>query len=304
MKRYPSAIVATCVVPWNEKYEFEEDLFRAQVRAMREHLTTHLYIFGTAGEGYAVNEKQFDRVASVFREETNFPGTRGMVGVISLSLSTIIGRIERAREMGFRGFQISLPSWGALTDREVDAFFRETCGRFPDCHFLHYNLMRAKRLLNGDDYARLAARHSNLVMVKTGSDDAAFLTDLLTKAPQIQFCLGEYGYAKMRDRFECGLLISIAATNHAAAHEFFAARNDTLSALAGELRAVLDALVKSVDGAGHMDGLYDKLLYKLHAPNFPLRLLPPYEAATEEIFARFQDALPERWRPQRMEKVL
>ena len=63
-----------------------------------------------------------------------------MVGVISLSLPTIIERIERARQMGIRHFQISLPSWGALSDSELKTFFKETCGRFPDCSFLHYNL--------------------------------------------------------------------------------------------------------------------------------------------------------------------
>ena len=69
-KRYPSAIVATAVVPWDEKFEFMEDLFRKQVRAMRKDLTKHIYIFGTAGEGYAVNNPQFKHIARVFREET------------------------------------------------------------------------------------------------------------------------------------------------------------------------------------------------------------------------------------------
>ena len=72
-----------------------------------------------------------------------------MVGVISLSLPTIIGRIERAHAMGARRFQLSLPSWGSLNDAEVATFFRETCARFPDVEFLHYNLMRAGRILTG-----------------------------------------------------------------------------------------------------------------------------------------------------------
>jgi len=50
-----------------------------------------------------------------------------MVGIISLSLSTIIERIGLARDLVFREFQLSLPSWGALNDRELTIFFRETC---------------------------------------------------------------------------------------------------------------------------------------------------------------------------------
>jgi len=105
-KRYPAAIVATCVVPWNEKFEFMEDLFRKQVRAMREGLTKHLYIFGTAGEGYAVTNPQFKQISRAFREETNHPDIHTMVGAISLSLLAVIERIEIGRDLGFRAFQI------------------------------------------------------------------------------------------------------------------------------------------------------------------------------------------------------
>jgi len=59
-----------------------------------------------------------------------------MLGIISLSLPAIIPRIARGREMGFRQFQLSLPAWGPLNDRELDTFFAKTCGRFPDCDFI------------------------------------------------------------------------------------------------------------------------------------------------------------------------
>ena len=58
--------MATCVTPWDEKYEFIEGLFRQQVRQLIERLTSHLYIFGTAGEGYAVSDRQFENIATVF----------------------------------------------------------------------------------------------------------------------------------------------------------------------------------------------------------------------------------------------
>src|SRR4029079_3384267 len=125
--RYPRCIMASCVVPWNDKYEFMEDLFRHQVRVLLKEGTQHLYIFGTAGEGYAVSNGQFTRIAEVFSEEMRGGGGEPMVGVISLSLATVIKRIEIARAFGVRCFQISLPSWGALTERELLSFFRETC---------------------------------------------------------------------------------------------------------------------------------------------------------------------------------
>ncbi len=295
-KRYLSTILATCTVPWNDAYQFMEDPFREQVRQLRHGLTKHLYIFGTAGEGYAVSDQQFDRIARVFREETDFEDTHPMLGIISLSTSTIIERIERGLAMGFEAFQISLPSWGALTDREVDRFFAETCGRFPQASFLHYNLKRTKRMLAGADYARLAAAHPNLVAVKTGADDRDQLVDLLTHAPQLQFFFTEPFYALVRDEHECGLLISLASIHFERAKRYFAARGDELAALQAEIDVVRQRLFDAVGQAGHMDGVFDKLFTKLHLPEFPLRLLPPYTAGDEQVFARFRDALPEAWR--------
>ena len=62
----PPAILATAVVPWTERYEFDEIIFRRQVHTLARTLTRHIYIFGTAGEGHAVTEKQFDQITTSF----------------------------------------------------------------------------------------------------------------------------------------------------------------------------------------------------------------------------------------------
>lgn len=295
-KRYPSVILGTCTIPWNERYEFQQDLFREQVRQLRASLTKHLYIFGTAGEGHAVSDRQFEQIARAFREEMDREDTHAMLGIISLSQMTIIERIERGLAMGYDTFQISFPSWGALTDREVDIFFSETCGRFPDARFMHYNLPRTKRMLGGADYHRLAAAHPNLVAVKTGGERDE-LIDMLTGAPQLQFFFTERGYASMRDAYECGLLISLASINTDQANRFFTARGRELAAMAEELARIREGLYAAVGDAGHMDGVYDKLFARLRMPGFPLRLLPPYTAGDETVFARFREAVPTHWQP-------
>ena len=68
MPRFPLGIMSTCVVPWDEQGEMLEDLFRHQVRESVRG-TKNLYVFGTACEGYAVSERQFDRVTTVFSDE-------------------------------------------------------------------------------------------------------------------------------------------------------------------------------------------------------------------------------------------
>ena len=290
-KRYRPGIMATCCVPWNDEDGFAEELFRWQVAHLLSHGVRDLYIFGTAGEGHAVSEAQFDLITRVFMEEAAQPGVQAVIGVISLSLPTIIERIERARGMGARRFQISLPSWGALNDAELDAFFRETCGRFPDCEFMHYNLGRSRRLLTPVEYGRLSERHPNLVATKNSSQDASFVVALLTAAPRLQHFLTEIGFGHAGAVGECGLLISVASVQPARAARYLRAAVErdavTLAAMQGELRNLIGDLIALVGDSAHMDGAYDKLFCKLHDRRFPLRLLPPYAGASEEIFEKF-----------------
>mgnify|MGYP000187334192 CR=1 FL=1 len=62
-------ILATCVVPWDERGVFLVEPFVRQVRSLAGALTRHLYLFGTAGEGYAVTDRQFDEIAGVFVDD-------------------------------------------------------------------------------------------------------------------------------------------------------------------------------------------------------------------------------------------
>ena len=89
----PPAILATAVVPWTERLEFDEARFRRQVHTIARTLTKHIYIFGTAGEGHAVNEQQFDQISQAFWLSAQEAGVSPMVGLISLSLPTIIARM-------------------------------------------------------------------------------------------------------------------------------------------------------------------------------------------------------------------
>lgn len=289
-KRYAPCILATCCVPWNTDGTLAEDIFRKEIRNLLSNLTRDLYLFGTAGEGYAVTDKQFDQIVRIFREETNLPDTRGMVGVMGLSLGTMIERMERAREVGIRYFQISLPSWGALNDVELNQFFKEICGRFPDCSFMHYNLLRTKRLVTPDEYAALAQEHSNLVAAKNSTDSMERIFGLMTKAPQLQHFFTEIGYGYGSQMGECGLLISIASIHFAQAKRYFEAgqRRDAkaLSPTQHELSELINELVALGKNEAHMDGAFDKVFCKIHDPAFPLRLLPPYSGLSDATYQK------------------
>ncbi len=110
MKRFPASMLATCVIPWREDFSFDEELFRAEVRLLRDRLTRRLYLFGTAGEGYAVSDRQFQQIVAAFRAEMSGPQDHPMVGVLSLSggcagsgpVFVFSGRRSSARMGGWR----------------------------------------------------------------------------------------------------------------------------------------------------------------------------------------------------------
>ncbi|MBA3432799.1 MAG: dihydrodipicolinate synthase family protein [Actinobacteria bacterium] len=303
MSRYPQTMLATCCVPWHEDSRVDEEIFRASIRTLIEQGLEDLYVFGTAGEGYAVNERQFDDVVRIFVDELRGDGLPPMVGVISLSLSTVIERIERSAELGVELFQISLPSWGELGDRELATFFAETCGRFPGLRFLHYNLPRARRVVTPGEYAELAARHANLIGTKNAGATPAILAELLAQAGELRHFVTEPGYAHGSLVGPCGFLLSYSSLNPELAREYFQAgvRKDagTLTALGLELAGILSALAGAFGGP-RIDGAYDKIFNRAHDARFPLRLLPPYEGASEAEYERFVAAVRElypRWLP-------
>lgn len=302
MKRFPSGIMATCCIPWDERYQFAETIFRRRVRAALEHGTKHLYVFGTAGEGYAITDLQFDQIVATFADEMHRGNAEPIVGVINLSLATICERIERARERGVRLFQISLPSWSALSEQEHFNFFDQICGRFSDCRFMHYNLPRAKRMVSGKEYGRLADRHPNLVATKNCGDSLSLIRSLIDDAPQLQHFLSEAGYLYGSLFGECSVLGSFIM-NWPKLQMLWEAgqRRDlaTMVSIQREVNIVLQTLFETVPDS-RIDGSYDKLYEKMYDPEFPLRLLPPYLGSSDsefhEFVRRLRDRLPE-WVP-------
>lgn len=293
MKRYPSCIMATCEIPWNDKGEFAEDIFRREVQHAL-HGTRHIYIFGTAGEGYAVSDTLFDTIVGVFSEEMRKGDAEPMVGVINLSLPTILERIERCRQMGIRKFQISLPSWGAVNDKELFEFFRQVCGKFTDCQFLHYNLMRTKRLVTPAEYAKLAKEHPNFVATKNSTDQMAVIQSLIDDVPEMQHFITETAYAFGSQFGECGILASLVTSWKKLNELFEAGKNHDLKTLTKfhrEVRTFHRILFDAVGDSVHMDGAYDKMFTKIHIPEFPLRLLPPYSHVSDERFDEFVEGL-------------
>jgi len=215
-----------------------------------------------------------------------------MLGVISNSLGTVIERVEFGLGLGYRQFQISFPAWGRVGDAERDVFFRETCGRFGEAQFLHYNTPRGGRVLTGAEYGRLAGEHASLAAVKFTSSDAAVVAELVRNAAPVQCFLTEPAYVLAGGN--CGLLVSLSGARLGLPGRFQAARGAglrELGRLAGAVDDLLEDSFRAACPSAHMDGAYEKVLARAHGARLALRLLPPYQGATEDAYRRFEAGL-------------
>ena len=299
MARYPQAILVSCEAPWDEQERLLEDIFRREVRGVLEHFN-HLYIFGTAGEGYAVDTARFQRIVQIFYEETRGDNIHPMVGVIGLSTANIVERIGFAYNVGFRVFQISMPAWGALNDTEVLTFFKDVCGTFPDAQFLHYNLPRTKRVLEGLDYARLIAAVPNLVATKNTGGGLARAANLMQHAAELQHFFGEENFPHGCLYGECSLLSSFGPMSPHKAKALFEAGQKRQFEQMFTLQKAFHDMLYDVLGPclreGRIDGAYDKILVRLGGlEEMPLRLLSPYQCFSEEQYQACKRVLHEKY---------
>jgi dihydrodipicolinate synthase/N-acetylneuraminate lyase len=297
--RYPQTILISCEIPWDEQGHLIEKIFRQEIRHVLAAGFHHVYTFGTAGEGYAVDLAQFHRIVEIFREETAHEGVHPMLGVIALSTAQFRERLNIAYAVGFRTFQISLPSWGALNDAEVLRFFQDVCLAYPDSRFLHYNLPRTKRVLTGPEYRRIADAVPNLVATKNTGTTVLGTMDLLKHAGDLQHFFGEAMFPTGCLHGECSLLSSFGPLFPAATQRLFeygrTRQWDKLFPFQAEYLNVVEDVIAPLRRRTLIDGAYDKALVRLSGIPMPLRLLSPYEGFPEEIFQECNAILQEKY---------
>lgn len=286
-KRFPKLLLCTACIPWTEDHQLDVPLFRKGVRLLCENGAGSIYLFGTAGEGYAVDRAQYLQIVTEFMDEMKaFPDVIPMVGVISMSMTEIMERIRLAGELGARYFQVSFPNWGAVSNREAEIFLKTVCGAFPDYQFMHYNnALRSKKRLSPADYQKLTAQIPNLVAVKfiAPSFDEIQVFAQLDLPLRVFFLEYAYGYGSLVYP-EFGYLASITNCSYRVMRAYYEAgckqELDTILTIHKDFPVLYDTLFTCCPG-DKIDSAYDKLFLQFTVPEFPARILPPYEGFSQ-----------------------
>ena len=83
-KRYPQCNLAACMLPWTEDFELDVPVFERHVQNAIDRGYKHIYLMGTAGEGYALNDARFRQVVDVFAGLTVRDGLDPQIGFVGL----------------------------------------------------------------------------------------------------------------------------------------------------------------------------------------------------------------------------
>lgn len=294
-KRFPKLLLCAACIPWTEDFRLDVPLFRRGVRLLCENGAGSVYLFGTAGEGYAVDREQYLQIVTVFMDEMkNYPDVIPMVGVISMSMTETMERIRLAGELGVRYFQISFPSWGAVSGAEAIDFFKTVCGAFPDYRFMHYNnALRSRKRLAPGDYKTLVEEVPNLVAVKFigPSFDEIHTFARMDLPLRVFFLEYAYGYGSMVTN-QFGYLASVLNCSYKTMRDYYQAgisRDvETILKIHNDLPVFYETLFGHCPG-DKIDAAYDKLFLQFSIPEFPARILPPYVGCSVEQVEAFKD---------------
>ncbi len=301
MARYPSTVMVSIVCPWDDAEGLDVPVFRRAIRHALAGRFRHLYVFGTAGEGYAVDSDRFRRVIEVFGDELSGSDAVPMVGVIGMSSANVLERLRVAHDLGFRAFQISLPGWSALADAEVVTWFETICGAFPDSDFMHYNTARVGRMVNGGLYREVIARVPNLVATKTMTGDLATVAGVVRDAPELMHFLTEQSIAYGSLFGEVALLGTFGALapeqSWALVEAARAGRHSEAAQIGSWFARLNAAIFDPLMVDRRVDGAYDKTIEKLSIglDDFPLRMLSPYRTISDAEFEGARQVLREQF---------
>jgi dihydrodipicolinate synthase/N-acetylneuraminate lyase len=288
--------MGTVCIPWDPTYNIQEDAFRRAISHC-EQLTGLLYIGGTAGEGYALDRERFVEVLRIFSDQITRSPEWAAAGIISTSTLEMKKRIEIAGNLGFSCVQISLPCWAAPVGDEIISFFDDILSTFPEIKFMHYNRRIGGVYVQASQYKEICALHENLVAAKIVTDSIWDADSLMKEELPLElfFTNASFAYASMQG--PCSLLAAIETVSHPFARKFFYAAQqkdfNQLFSMNRRLRALTSNLLSLYQNGAHIDGAFDKIYHKLVDQRFPLRLLPPYRGADDEIFTSFKRCIAE-----------
>ncbi|MBI3991444.1 MAG: dihydrodipicolinate synthase family protein, partial [Candidatus Omnitrophica bacterium] len=158
-------------VAWNDNDTLDEAAYREDVVRCCKAKVHGLYTGGTTGEFYAMDFEEFKTITDITIDEAKKGGISTQIGCSDTYTRGVIRKVTYAAKKQADGIQVTLPFWLALRDDEVIQFFKDIASAVPGMPIIHYNTLRAKRILDVKMYQRIKDEVPELIGVKWSGQD-------------------------------------------------------------------------------------------------------------------------------------
>ncbi|MEX0653880.1 MAG: dihydrodipicolinate synthase family protein [Phycisphaeraceae bacterium] len=176
---------AAVPTPWTDAGRLDEPVLRRNCEKLAAAGADGIYTTDSDGEFYAIELDAFRALARVFGDTVAAAGVDAAMGVTWSHTRGTINRIKAACDAGVPNVHVALPFFMPLAPSDVDPFFEDLASAVPEARWIHYAHPRTAPPLRGADYARLAARHEQLIGTKLGTSDLTELADILLGSPDL-----------------------------------------------------------------------------------------------------------------------
>ncbi len=185
---------AGITLSWDEDYQLDEATFRENLRRMVAARAHGIYVFGSTGEFYAVDDDEFRRIVDILVEEVRPSGIPTQAGCHGLATRQVIEKLKYAQSAGVGGAQVLLPGWMKLTEGEIVKFWADISRAVPDLPLISYNVSRTNWYLYGEQFRQIMDVAPNLIGIKwSGSPELNMdrLQQAVALTPELAHFVGE-----------------------------------------------------------------------------------------------------------------
>ena len=136
------------------------------------------------------------RLVDAFIPAAHSSGVSAQIGCSWTNTRGVVRRMEYAQRAGADAVMVAFPYCFTIAEPEVLTFFRDISTACPGLPIVHYNSGRARRVLQGKEYRRLAQEVPELIGTKIISNDVFEWAEVTSLAPDLaHFAAGEVNLA-------------------------------------------------------------------------------------------------------------
>lgn len=183
---------AALPTPWTTGGKLDEGTLQRNCEKLAEAGVDGIYTTDSDGEFYAIEQREFGRIAKIFGKAMERLKLPGQMGVTWSHTKGIVDRAEAACAVGLNTVHVAFPFFMPLAKGDVDRFWDDLATSVPEARWVHYAHPRCGPPLGGKDYQRLLERHPRqFIGTKLTTSDVIGLSEIIGRTPNLAHFVGD-----------------------------------------------------------------------------------------------------------------